>query len=243
MPDILALTETRLNDQSITNIDLCGFNFFHVDSLTMAGGTGIYVSKELHVIPRPDIKFDSVLIESCWIEIETDNNTKNTIIGCIYRHPKANLNAFTSELENILSLLNQSKHNVYILGDMNIDFFKYNSHIPTEEYLDMLYSQIFLPLITKPTRVTDHTATLIAHIYTNSALQSITSGIACLDISDHLPIFCIVESFSKNAIKQRFYRDYSKFNKGEFIDEIKKTNWNEILCSGGDLHDLGQQKP
>jgi hypothetical protein len=33
------------------------------------------------------------------------------------------------------------------MGDMNIDFFKYNEHIQTEEYLDMLFTNSYLPII------------------------------------------------------------------------------------------------
>ena len=50
---------------------------------------------------------------------------------------------------------------------MNINFLKFSEHTQTEEFLDMLYANNILPIITKPTRLTDHTATLIDHIYTN----------------------------------------------------------------------------
>ena len=65
---------------------------------------------------------------------------------------------------------------MYIMGDMNIDLLKYHSHQQTERYLDMIYSLDLLPVITKPTRITNHTATLIEHIYTNN-VNRLTSGI------------------------------------------------------------------
>ena len=74
---------------------------------------------------------------------------------------------------------------------MNINFLKFNEHTQTEEFLDMLYANNILPIITTPTRLTDHTATLIDHIYTNS-LQNFTPGILTVDITDYLPIFCLV---------------------------------------------------
>ena len=86
----------------------------------------------------------------------------------------------------------KNRYQLYILGDMNIDFLKYNHHTQTEEYLDMLHSNNISPIITKPTRITNYTATLIDHIYTNNTNQMI-SGIATIDISDHLPTFCIVD--------------------------------------------------
>lgn len=145
---------------------------------------------------------------------------------------------FTEALDNVLTSLNQSKNDVYILGDVNIDFLKFDSNTPTEEYLNMLYTQNFLPIITKPTRITNHTATLIDHIYTNVTSQQITSGIAGLDISDHLPIFCIVDILTNRTKQQRYYRDYSKLDKENYLNEINTINWDEVFTSSGDLHDL-----
>ena len=106
------------------------------------------------------------------------------IVGCIYRHPSSNLDNFISQLENLISSLHQSKHQVFILGDMNIDFLQVGTHSKTEDYLDMLYSSNLLPVI-KPTRITSQT--LIDHIYTNISTDQTISGIVAMDISVHLP--------------------------------------------------------
>ena len=47
----------------------------------------------------------------------------------------------------------------------------------------------FMSLITKATRITNYTSTLIDHIYTNVPEKIIKAGICVADISDHLPIF------------------------------------------------------
>jgi endonuclease/exonuclease/phosphatase family metal-dependent hydrolase len=118
------------------------------------------------------------------------------MVGCIYRHPSANLQEFTSELKSIIKQLKNNKHEVFILGDMNVDFLKYSMHADTEEYLDMLYLNNFIPIITKPTRITEHSSTLIDHIYTNASTH-IVSGIALVDISDHLPTFALYRVYKK----------------------------------------------
>ena len=59
-----------------------------------------------------------------------------TAEGCIYKHPTCNLEQFRSQLSNIIKILNPSRHEIYILGDINIDFLKYNHHSQTEEFLD-----------------------------------------------------------------------------------------------------------
>ena len=92
-PDIVAITEAKLSNNTVTNIDMSGYKFYHVDS-TAAGGAGIYVCNSLKVIERPDIKFSMDLVESCWVEIEPGYQKKNIIIGCIYRHPKASFKIF-----------------------------------------------------------------------------------------------------------------------------------------------------
>ncbi len=47
-----------------------------------------------------------------------------------------------------------------------------------------------LPVITRPTRVTHSSATLIDNLYINSnRIDTLTSGILTLDISDHFPVF------------------------------------------------------
>ena len=94
---------------------------------------------------------------------------------------------------------------------MNINLLKFNEHPQTEEFLDMLYTNNILPIITKPTRLTDHTAILIDHIYTN-CLQNFTAGILTVDITDHLPVFCVVRTQpTRNNSNKKYFRDYSKF--------------------------------
>ena len=108
-PDILAISETKLNSRSIINIDIPQYHFFHTDSETAAGGAGLYISNKLKAIPRADIKFTMPLVESCWAEIIASNATPNIIIGCIYRHPSANIPNFTQELKHIVKNLSNRK--------------------------------------------------------------------------------------------------------------------------------------
>ena len=140
-PDVLAVTETKLNENTVSNVDISGYNFYHPDSLTAAGGAGIYVSQNLKTINTPDIKLSIDLVESCWIEIHSKSErsgSKNTIICCIYRHPKSNVDKFAEQLDELLQHLNQCKYQVILLGDFNIDFFQFTTHQSTERYLDML---------------------------------------------------------------------------------------------------------
>lgn len=45
------------------------------------------------------------------------------------------------------------------------------------------------PLITRPSRVTTHSATLIDNMYTNNVEAKNVSGLMIFSITDHLPVF------------------------------------------------------
>ncbi len=47
----------------------------------------------------------------------------------------------------------------------------------------------YFPLIHKPTRVKENSATLIDNILTNYLSEGIKSGVLCSDLYDHFPIF------------------------------------------------------
>ena len=72
-PEILAITETRLNANSVCNVDLLNYELYYTYSPTLAGGSAIYIIKTLKSIPRLDIIFDVQLVELCWVEINPCN--------------------------------------------------------------------------------------------------------------------------------------------------------------------------
>jgi len=53
------------------------------------------------------------------------------MIGCIYKHPTANVEEFTIKFDEFLNQLNPNKYDMYIMGDMNIDLLKYHCHQQT----------------------------------------------------------------------------------------------------------------
>ena len=60
----------------------------------------------------------------------------------------------------------------------------------TNDFIDQIYSNGLQPLITRPTRITRDTKTLIDNIFTTDLNSHKQSGIIINDISDHLPICC-----------------------------------------------------
>jgi endonuclease/exonuclease/phosphatase family metal-dependent hydrolase len=93
---------------------------------------------------------------------------------------------FNEILINTLSSLNTNV-DTYLLGDFNIDVLKYESSKQVSTYIDNLFSLGFLQTITKPTRCTDTSATLIDHAVTNSVSTQYNTAILTKKISDHFP--------------------------------------------------------
>ena len=152
-------------------------------------------------------------------------------------HPKI-VSASIKPLKSKLEMLNNEGCEVYITGDINIDFFRYNTEKPnktiqnqTSEYLDMLLSFGYLPIISKPTRIADHSATLIDHIYTNVPQKVVKSGICLAGITDHLPIFCTVNNKFPTYDDRKYFRDFSRFKGELFINDLNNLNFNNLVSS------------
>ena len=80
----------------------------------------------------------------------------------IYCHPRGNVKLFTEHFEKSLSKIesNRSIRHSIITGDFNIDL---NNN--TNEYLNVVLKNGFIPAILLPIRITNHVFTLIDHIF------------------------------------------------------------------------------
>ena len=114
------------------------------------------------------------------------------------------------------------------MGDYNIDLMKHTSHNPTSEFIDLMFSNSFIPLINKPTRVTSKTATLIDNIFINEYKNEnkYMTGILATDISDHYPIFHIIQCEHKPHKDQyQLIRLINDSNLDKYINAIQNYEW------------------
>ena len=178
------------------------------------------------------MSFSNEFIESLFIEVlvQNDLNNKNIIIGVIYRPPDTDINLFVALITDMLAVIKTERKTCYIMGDFNINLINATNHIPTSEFLEVMYSHAFTPLITKPTLITSSTATLIDNIFTNRACNSF-HGIFLTDISDHLPIFCIaIKNTATVGISYyKRQRQYKPNNIAQFSEKMRVTNWQAVL--------------
>ena len=88
---------------------------------------------------------------------------------------------------------------------------------------------MFLPLISRPTRISAYSATLTENIFTNHVEAEFFSGIVINDISDHLPVFAYVSGNSGNDIHKRYVRNFSADNLNNFRDHLSQVNWPSLF--------------
>ena len=234
--DVIGVTEIF----SMEN-DACSLPGYHPiefktrnDTNNSKGGVGIFLRDCYNYNKRMDLSiFIPHIFESVFIEIK--HNRKNIIIGTVYRpntFPKADLDIFGQTMNDLLELLAGENKEIYIMGDMNIDLLKLNEHWKTGEYVENIFTHGFIPLITKPTRITDHSATLIDHIYTNRTDTNMTSGIITTDISDHFGIFtCFGRARNNNTHIETDTksRTYSNTNMATFNKLLETVDFSRVL--------------
>ena len=86
-----------------------------------------------------------------------------------------------------------------------LDLLKSSTHKPTQKFLDIILDNGLLPSITRLTRITQQSATLIDNIFISGILQqNVDSTILVHNISDHLPIITLMKQTNmvdKNSIE------------------------------------------
>ena len=114
-----------------------------------------------------------------------------------------------------------------------------------QNYINLLSSKSYFPIITKPTRVTDTSSTIIDHIITNDMSHRLSPMIVKTDVRDHYIIAAMVFNDTlRHKIKSTkiFQRDLTNFSSELFISdiehvgqylgdlpEITKSNFNHLF--------------
>jgi hypothetical protein len=170
-------------------------------------------------------EYESVFIETC-------QGKTSTIIGEIYRVPDANAKLSLERYETTMNKLKSSDKRVLIGTDQNFDYLKIDTDKFASDLFDTCLAENFIPTITKPTRVTPTSATLIDNIYIRYLDPFIHSGIICSKISDHFPIFCFMGKYKPDTKPtkplQFTYRPMPPAILNQIAGQVRETDWNYL---------------
>ena len=233
---IIALSETGINNHhAVYNITHYNLEMDHRHK-RRGGGVSLYIHNILQYKIRKDLVIGDV-VNSVFIEIiRSSTNTKNNVIcGCVYRPPFMSVKFFNELLELFFSKLQSEKKYVYITGDFNVNILTQpNCSLATQDFKNIFSSNFYSPLIQKPTRITEHSATLIDNIYCNVPDLSSNSaaGILKVSISDHYAIFCILKYATiqaKTKIVKK--KNFGEKNIATFTTRLNNENWDFVFMS------------
>ena len=225
------LCETNVTEHESKPFYLEGFNKFTLGrfqrdnkSLKHKGsGLMIFLNQKFSRVQLCNNLNNSTLdFESLAIEV-VDGSTKYLFIS-VYRSPSGDFDNFINLFDNILCNANERKEfKVFLFGDLNVNLYNSSSH-RCMKYLSCVFSNGFLPLISRATHFAGHNPTCIDHILSNDVSEVISSSILREKISHHFPI-CIklnttFEGNSKGLHKPRLI--INEFSLNSFIGDLEE---------------------
>ena len=130
------------------------------------------------------------VFESIFVKIEWKYDT--ITCGTIYRSLMTDSTSNQQFITNLGSVLSHLKPNTkcFIYGDFNYNLLQAENRY-TSKIIETMFDDCFYSLINKPTRITNSSATVLDHVWTNIYSQVIKAKILLHPISDHLPLFAI----------------------------------------------------
>ena len=155
------LVETWLNKQNTARVKIPRYQFigFHRKN-KKGGGVDVLISQELQCRMRNDLSLNVPNFESITIELKT--NSDSAFVCTVYRPLNSSGKEFLKHYQRLLKKFNASQLERLIIGlDHNLDFIKHDKHPPTKEFININLDKNLIPTITKPTRITKNSATLI----------------------------------------------------------------------------------
>jgi len=230
--DFILLCETWLTEKNAEAYNLPGYKFIYKNrTKEQRGGVAIYVKDIYNFTLIEEVSFfDEGVYESIFIKAKA--GSESVIVGEIYRIPNTNLPKTLGLYEKTLDILNDSKDKVIIGTDQNLNYLNIEKHKATEDLFNIFYSHSMLPTINKPTRVNHSTATLIDNIYIKAHLcNKIETGIIKTDLSDHFPIFALIDHGKKQSYKNKTIQHRVVNDKviAEIGSELETLNWDSLI--------------
>ena len=228
---IICISETWLDDSSASLISLPNYKFVFNNRINKTGGgVGLFICDKYNFVLRNDLCPANDTFE--WLAVEIiSNSSSNMIIYVVYRPPNTDPIYFTTQLSLSINHRSMINKTIYIIGDFNINLFQNDINTISSQFTNSLYCLNLIPLITSPTRVTDHSSTLIDNIFTNNLIEH-TSAVLKYDISDHFPI-CTIFDYLPIIEKPNTHQKYlfTDSNILALNTYLSNQNWQNVLLS------------
>ena len=196
---------------------------FRNRELIKGGGVGAYIHESINFKRRIDIEKRYPDLEHLWLEVPGRNRHSKVLIGIMYRSTR--ILSDTDWLERMDALLGNITANwdglLVVTGDVNIDMLK-PSNILTRKYQAMLDVFGLHQMVSKPTRVTRTSKTLLDHIVSNYPRTfTFTDVIPCSTVADHdAPFACINVRIPRFKPRFKYIRNEKNLSECAFQEDF-----------------------
>jgi len=165
------------------------------------------------------------------IFLKNQTNDERFLVGMVYRPPNSSTQAFYESFSEILEHITLLNIPCYIMGDFNHNLLRFENR-SVHDFVTLMYSHMFYPTITKPTRVSATSATLIDHIWSNNLESYHSSGIIYSNISDHFPVistFTTIKSIKKSSRITKIKRSINPHTINNLKTALNEVDWESLL--------------
>src|SRR6218665_3225269 len=236
---ILALTETWLPPEAADSFHIPGYNFIHKSRGVANCGVGMFIRKNIRFSALTNVKASDTF-EKLFIQVHLQGSIYSVGV-VVYRPPGLNLTDFNIEFEDLLRRSVAKGQELVIAGDFNVDLLKVNDHYETSQFHNCLTTYQLFPSITRPTRITSHSQTLIDNIFSSAWSKLVRAAIIVSDLPDHLPIVALFPT--ERNCKRAYYnttssRKINDENVGKFDALLADINWDPVkkISADGDAN-------
>ena len=138
LPHIIGIFETRIKDVPLENISFPNHEFIYANLSTPADGVGLYISNCITFDVRRKNELLNIGCEDLWISITLPDFNRKIILVLIYRHPSSDASLFVEVLNKKMSEINLKTHDLFIMGDINLNLISAKRSPVATDYLFML---------------------------------------------------------------------------------------------------------
>ena len=236
--DLICFTETWLSGDNVNMTVWENYRFVHLERSNnrRGGGVGALVHNKFSDVVRLECSYSDQNIQVMCLEVSVKN--MKYLLCIIYRPPEGNINECIVELEQMFfGIKTNAYKDIFICGDFNVNFLNQND-ARVQSLQNIFSSYCLLPVITQPTLVTDHSATLVDNIFVPKP-GNVISGNIVSDLSDHFPIFCVAKQALVGGGEHHDpvtfkCRVQNEFTLNLLYSRIANTNFDSVLNS----HDI-----
>ena len=231
--DILAINETELDDLVGNNdIYIPGYEIVRRDRVTNGhngGGVCFYIRSNLNYNIRQDLQHEK--LEFLAVEINNPHS-KPFLVSTWYRPQRTPwpVPEIFSIFEDLVGKIDAENIEFYLLGDANANLLPGSHDSISRSLLNVLDIYGLSQLITKPTRVTATSESLIDVCITNSPERIVNSDVIPLGISDHSLVFMTRKIHYVNRGSQLIIckRSFKNFNESSFLNDLNSKDWENV---------------